>query len=118
MRSKEESHTDLGVIRIHRNVVASIASIAAIEIDGVKKTGVSHKNGLMELIGRKPAWQIKVFFENPEEVRIELPLVVKYGYNIPEVSNRVQESVRSAVEKMTNLNIKDININVCGIENE
>ena len=33
---REESRTDLGAIRIHKNVIASIASIAAIEIEGVK----------------------------------------------------------------------------------
>ena len=49
---------------------------------------------------------------------MEIPLVIKYGYSIPEISNRVQESVRNALEKMTNINIRDINIDVQGIEKE
>jgi len=47
---------------------------------------------------------------------VEIPLIIKYGYNIPEIANRVQENVRLALEKMSNLSIKEINVNVQGIE--
>lgn len=113
---KEESSSDLGMIRIHKNVIASIASLAATEIDGVKHIGKNLKSGLLELIDKKTMAAIRVEMEKNEEVRVEIPLVIKYGFNIPEIANRVQESVRSALEKMTNLSIKEVNINVQGIE--
>ncbi len=114
---KDESRTELGMIRLHKNVVASISAIAAIEVEGVGRIGGDFKSGFLEFIGIKkllPA--IKVQIDKNEEVRVEIPLVIKYGYNIPEISSRVQESVRTALEKMTNINIRDININVQGIE--
>ena len=43
-------------------------------------------------------------------------MVIKYGYNIPDTAARVQENVRQALEKMSNLSVKDINVNVQGIE--
>ena len=113
---KEESTTDLGTVRIHKNVIASIASQAAMEVEGVKSINVNFKSGLMELLSRNPLHTIGVEFDKSGEVKLEIPLVIKYGYNIPSVAGSVQESVRNALEKMTNLSIKDININVQGIE--
>jgi len=113
---KEESQTDLGKIRIHKNVIASIASLAAVEIEGVKRIGSDFTSGVLELIGKKTLMAVKVEIDKNEEIRVEIPLVIKYGFNIPEVSNKVQENIRNALERMTSLSIKYININVQGIE--
>jgi uncharacterized alkaline shock family protein YloU len=110
----ETSRTDLGVIKIHKNVIASIASLAATEIEGVKRVGT--KGGILELLGKNSLAYIKVDISKHEEVSVWLPLIIKYGFNVPDVSARVQESVRQALEKMTNLSIGDININVQAIE--
>jgi len=112
----EETRNELGVVRIHKNVIASIAAIAAAEIEGVKRVGGGLKNGLLELVGQKSQAAIKVDISRNEEVRVDIPLVIKYGYNIPDIAGRVQENVRSALDKMSNLSIKDINVNVQGIE--
>lgn len=114
---RDESRNDLGVVRIHKNVIASISSIAAMEIEGVKSIAKNLKSGLLEAVGQKSYSAIKVdISKNYEEVRVEVPLVIKYGYNIPDVAGRVQENVRGALEKMSNLCVKDINISVRGIE--
>jgi len=114
---RQDSRTELGIIRIHKNVIASIAAIAAMEIEGVKRIGTDFKSGLLEMVGKKSFSAIKVEIDkNNEEVKVEVPLIIKYGYNIPDIANRVQENVRNALEKMTNLSLKDININVQGIE--
>ena len=113
---KDESQTDLGNIKIHKNVIASIASIAAVEIDGVKRIGGDFRSGILELIGKKALMAIKVDIDKNDEMRLEVPLVVKYGFNIPDIANKAQENIRNALEKMTNLSIKYININVQGIE--
>ena len=113
---REESQTDLGTIRIHKNVIASISSLAACEIQGVKRVGGDLKSGLLQLIAGKTLSAIKVEISKNEEVKVEIPLVVKYGFNIPGIANKVQENVRNSLEKMTNLSVKDININVQGIE--
>jgi len=113
---REESRTDLGTIRIHKNVIASIAAISAMEIEGVKRVGGNLRSGLSELIGNKLSAGIKVEIDKHEEVKLEVPVVIKYGFNIPEVANKVQDNIRGAMDKMTNLTIKDINVNVQGIE--
>ena len=114
--NRDESRNELGVLRIHKNVISSISSIAATEIEGVKRVGKDLKSGLAKLLGKKLFSSIKVEFTKNEEIIIQIPLIIKYGYNIPEIANRVQENVRSALEKMSNLSIKEINVNVRGIE--
>ena len=114
--NKEETRNELGIVRIHKNVIASISSIAATEVEGVKKVGGGLASGLLELVGQGGFSVIKVDISRNEEVKVDIPLVIKYGYNIPDIAGRVQENVRAALEKMSNLSIKDINVNVQGIE--
>jgi uncharacterized alkaline shock family protein YloU len=113
---KEDSHTDLGAVRIHDNVIASIASIAAAEIEGVKSIGRISGISLLDLINKKFTRSIKVEKDKNGDISIEVPLIIKYNYNVPEISGKVQESIRNALEKMTNINIKDIDITIQGIE--
>jgi len=113
---QEESRTDLGVIKVHKNVIASISSLAAGEIEGVKRVGDDLKSKFLSILGKGSHYTIKVEIDKNEEVKIDVPLVIKYGYNIPDVANKVQENIRTALDKMTNLTIKDINISVRGIE--
>ena len=113
---QQDSYTDLGAIKIHKNVLASIAAIAAAEIEGVKHVGGDFKSGILEFIGQKEGKGIKVDIDKNEEVRIGIPLVIKFGHNIPDVANKVQENVRVALEKMTNISVKDIDITIQAIE--
>ena len=50
-----------------------------------------------------------------EHVSVDLSLNIKYGYNIPEVSEKVQEKVKSAIENMTGLTVLDVNIKIAGV---
>ncbi|MBN1912929.1 MAG: Asp23/Gls24 family envelope stress response protein [Candidatus Omnitrophica bacterium] len=113
---RDETRTELGMIKIHKNVIASIASLASMEIEGVKRVGGDFKSGILELIGKKSNLAVKVDIDRNDEVKLDIPLVIKYEYNIPEIANRVQENVRQALEKMTSLSVRDININIQGID--
>ena len=113
---RSDAHTDLGAVKIHRNVIASIAGLAAMDIEGVKRVGLSPKNIFTEMLNFKSAPSVKVDFDKNDEVKVQIPLILKYDCNIPDISAKVQDNVRCALERMTNLNIKEIIINVQGIE--
>ena len=85
--NRDESRNELGSVRIHKNVISSISSIAALEIEGVKKVGANLKSSLLELVGQKSFLAIKVDISKNEEVKVEIPLVIKYGYNIPDTAH-------------------------------
>lgn len=114
----EESRTDLGIIKIHKDVIASIASLASTEVEGVKKIGGDLKASIYELLGKKEQRGINVEIDRNNEVKLDVPLVIKYGYNVTDIARSVQESIQQSLEKMTNLTIKEININVQRIEKE
>lgn len=116
--NKEESGTDLGAVKIHKDVIASIGSLASLEVEGVKKIGSDFKASIYELIGKKGQRGIGVEIDRNNEVKVNIPVVVKYGYNVTDIARNIQESVQQSLEKMTNLTIKEINVNVQRIEKE
>ncbi|MEG0566048.1 MAG: Asp23/Gls24 family envelope stress response protein, partial [Hungatella sp.] len=50
-----------------------------------------------------------------EHVSVDLSLNMKYGYNIPSVSEKVQDKVKTAIETMTGLTVLDVNIKIAGV---
>lgn len=112
---RDEARTELGIIKIHKNVIASMAAIAAGEIEGVKRIGSSLKSALAEALGRKSFSSIRVEIDKNGEVRLKIPIIVKYGFNIPDTATKVQENIHTALEKNANLSIKDVDVNVRGI---
>ena len=101
---------------MHTNAIASIASIASLEIPGVHRIGKSLKAKIIELVKDKGYSDISVQISKNDEVSVDIPLFIKFGFNVPDIAAKVQENVRASLEKMTSLSVKDININVLGIE--
>ena len=117
MNAHSSNRIDLGTVKIHKDVIASIASIAALEVDGVKEMGRTNSFDLAGFLGLKKSRGIRVEIGKNDELKsIEIPLIVKYGYNIPEIAERVQENVRAAIEKMTDKSPRDINLKIQGID--
>ncbi|MBL7196873.1 MAG: Asp23/Gls24 family envelope stress response protein [Candidatus Omnitrophica bacterium] len=112
----ENTKTELGEVKIHKSVIASITIEATKQIPGVVKIGGNLKTYFFELLGRKDSTGIKIEFDKNGEAIITIPIVVKYEYNIPEIASKVQENVKLAVENSTNISIKDINVNIQEVE--
>ena len=99
---RTNSKTDNPAVKIHKNVIASIAARAAMEIEGVQQIGRSPIAAIdiRGLLGIKNVPRVKVDFNKNDEIKIEIPLIVKYGYNIPVIAESAQENIRQAIEKM------------------
>ena len=106
---------DLGTVKIADDVVAMIAGLAATEVEGVAAMAGNITNDLMSKMGVKNlAKGVKVEVLG-KRVRAELALIVEYGYNIPTVSQRVQDRVKSTIESMTGLEVSDVDIRIAGV---
>lgn len=106
---------ELGCVKIADDVVAVIAGLAATEVKGVTAMAGNISNELMSRIGRKnlaKGVKVDVIGKN---VRADLALIVEYGYNIPAVSQKVQERVKTTIENMTGLHVTDVNIRIAGV---
>ena len=105
----------MGEVRIADEVVAIIAGLAATEVDGVDSMAGNITNELVGKLGMKNLSKGVKVDVTEEHVSVDLSLNIKYGYNIPDVSERVQDRVKSAIENMTGLTVLDVNIRFAGV---
>lgn len=109
------SDSSIGEVQIADDVVAIIASLATTEIEGVCGMAGNITNELMSKVGMKSLTKgVKIEVEDGL-ISIDLAVTMEYGYNIPETCQVVQQKVKAAVENMTGLNCKDVNIRIAGI---
>lgn len=105
----------IGSVKIADDVVAAIAGIAATEVDGVAAMAGNITNELLNKVGvtsLKKGVKVEV---SGREVRVDMALIMDYGYNILATSQKVQERVQNAIENMTGLEVMDVNIRITGV---
>ena len=105
----------IGEVQIADEVVAIIAGLAATEVDGVDSMAGNITNELVGKLGMKNLSKGVKVDVTEEHVSVDLSLNMSYGYNIPSVSEMVQERVKSAIETMTGLTVLDVNIKIAGV---
>lgn len=101
-----------GEIKIADEVVAIIAALAATEVEGVASMAGNITNELIGKLGMKNLSKGVKVDVLEGIVTVSLALNLKYNYSIVEVSARVQEKVKNAIENMTGLEVADVNIKV------
>ena len=111
-----QSDASLGEVKIADEVVASIAALAATEVEGVDSMAGNITNELISRLGMKNLSKGVKVDVLEGVVTVSLSLNLKYNYSIPEVTRKVQEKVKNAVENMTGLEVADVNIKVAGVE--
>ena len=94
----------VGVVQIADDVVAMIASLAATEVEGVSRIGV-----------KKLSKSVRVTVAE-RRVKVDLALMMEYGYGIPATCHQVQAKVKAAIENMTGLKCSDVNIRIAGVK--
>ena len=110
-----QNDASLGEVKIADEVVAIIAALAATEVDGVASMAGNITN---EVIGKLGIKNLSKGVKVEGVVTVSLAFNLKYDYSIMEVTKKVQEKVKNAVENMTGLEVADVNIKVAGVEME
>lgn len=107
--------TDLGVVRINNDAIATIASIAAMEVRGVYKMGGGIAKTLYEVLLNKPSLKGVKIQMKESEVKLVVFIIVEYGVDIPKTADEVQENVKRAVERMAGLVLAEVDVVVEGV---
>ena len=107
-----------GEVKIADEVVAIIAALAATEGEGVASMAGNITNELISRLGMKNLSKGVKVDVLEGVVTVSLTLNLKYNYSVVEVSGKVQEKVKNAIENMTGLEVADVNIKVAGVEME
>ncbi|MCI6165230.1 MAG: Asp23/Gls24 family envelope stress response protein [Lachnospira sp.] len=111
-------NVNIGEVRVADEVVAIIAGLAATEVEGVESMAGNITNELVSKLGMKNLSKGVKINVGEESVAVDLALNIKYGSEIPAVSKKVQEKVKSAIETMTGLEVSEVNIKIAGVNIE
>ena len=82
----------LGEVKVADEVIAIIAGLAATEVDGVSSMAGNITNEIVSRLGMKNLSKgilVEVF---DDEVKVDVAINIAYGYNIPDVSTKVQDN--------------------------
>ena len=80
------------------NIIHDIVALAVVEVEGVipqdgKKKGIA-------------------LYVEKDGVYADVSVIVKYGYPIPELAYRIQQSVKQSVENMTRYRVAQVDVHV------
>lgn len=105
-----------GAIHISEEVIVSIASMAALDVDGVYGLGGGSAKELGKLAKKVTNKDdVRVVISENDEISIDCYIIVLYGYSVVDVAKAVQEAVASTVESTTGRKVTDVNVSVGGI---
>ena len=113
---KIQLENNRGEIIVADEVIAVITGLAAMEVEGVASMAGNATRELISKIGIKSLSKGVKVDVLEDVVTVEATLNLKYGYNVKDVSVKVQEKVKVAIENMTGLKVADVNVRVAGIE--
>jgi len=110
-----EYTTVTGNIQIANEVLANIASTAALEAEGVAYMASHFTEDIASKLGRKrPFKGIGLQVDN-EKVSISVEIVVRSGTKIQDVAKDVQQKVKNAIETMTSFTANEIHVHITGL---
>ncbi len=98
---------------ISEEVIATIASTAAVEVPGVAGMAPRIKD-LRGLVGNSATKYVAVV-NNESETIVDLYINLKAGVRIPDVAGEVQRVVKDEVQSMTGRPVTKVNVHIAGI---
>lgn len=112
--------TSQGTTSIADTVVSKIAGIAASDVSGVYALGGSASRALGTVRERIPGGRVNhsqgVSVEvGDTQAAVDIDMVAEYGVAIADLASGVRRNVISSIERMTGLEVTEVNISVADI---
>jgi len=106
----------VGKVQIQDAVISTIAALAATETEGVASLGggITHDKAA-RISSKNLAKGVKIEVTG-NEVQVRTILNMQYGCNIPDVTLKVQEKVKDAIETMTGLVVSKVDVSVADVQ--
>lgn len=112
--SKEVS--SIGNVMIADDVIATVAGLAATEVEGVSAMQGNLTNELVGRLGVKNLTKgVRIEVEK-DSVSVDLSVQMRYGYSIPKTCKAIQERVKNAIENMVGLSVPVVNVHIVGVD--
>jgi uncharacterized alkaline shock family protein YloU len=112
--------SDMGLVKIHENVIAAIARKAACSVNGVIRiAGSPLVDNIAEIIGNRRIGDRSIAIDiSGDTVAVEISLNISYGSHLPTVAANVQTAIMREVEKMTGMTVTSVNVIVQELDTE
>jgi uncharacterized alkaline shock family protein YloU len=111
----DEEEEELGYIELADDVIAIVASLAALDVPGVISMSTGFREELSNFLGKKSlAKGVRVKITG-RSCRIAVYVTVEYGCSIPEVALKLQKKVKNAVDEMTEYTAEFVDVHVEGV---
>lgn len=112
MEEEYKSSLGIGEIEISKDVITTIAAVAALEVEGLVEQ--SSKSGISSVFNRGSSKTVETDLEDGR-VKINVNIAVQYGYPVHETAQQVQDNVQKQVEEMTGLEVSEVNVDVSAL---
>ncbi|MBQ9572677.1 MAG: Asp23/Gls24 family envelope stress response protein [Acidaminococcaceae bacterium] len=112
----DDGEEEIGYIELADDVIAIVASLAALDVPGVISMSTGFREGLSNFLGKKSlakGVRVKV---TGHSCRVAVYVTVEYGCNIPEVAMKLQKKVKSAVDEMTEYTAEYVDVHIEGVK--
>ena len=111
-----ELFDDVDNMMITDEAIAVMAGVAASEVKGVAGMSGGFAGGIAEVFGRRNLSKgVKVVTKN-DLTTVDLYVVVKYGYRIPDLAYEIQENVKDTIESLSGISVDAVNIHIQGVD--
>jgi len=90
-----------GKVVYNAGIIQNIVALAVQEVDGT-----------LLLPGKKHS--VSLYLEK-DGVYADVSVVVKYGYDVPELAYRIQQSVKQNVETMTRYRVANVDVHILDV---
>ncbi len=107
---------ELGTVEISEEVLCTIASVAANEVEGVAGLSASLGGNIKDLLTKKYAGKGIGVEMSDDGLVITASIVVKYKCNVQDVAVKVQDAILTAIQDMTNYEVTAVNVNVVNVQ--
>jgi uncharacterized alkaline shock family protein YloU len=107
--------TEHGRTSIADGVVAKIAGIATREVDGVYAVGggaARAVGAVRERMGAKTHSQGVTVEVGERQAAVDVDVVLEYGTSIADVAHGIRRNVITSIERMTGLEVTEVNVSV------
>lgn len=111
--SEQLNTQSAGNLKISQNVIASIAGYTATETEGVASLATV---GITGRLGKKPTRPVSIRMGDDGAAVIDIRVKIKHGAKIPELSRRLQSSVKDAVQNATGIYVSKVNLQIAGVD--
>jgi len=109
-----------GTVSFATEVVATIAGLAATEVEGVASMS-AQSSSFADMFSRKNTRNftkgVRIDLDG-NKVTVDITIVVEYGSPVPDVARSIQENVKKAIETMSGLDVHAVDVHVSGVSFE